>query len=624
MRHPQRGAATGSTGDSLRRHDSKGAAPFATALWALRVIWAISPAIFLSLCALVAVMGVLPGGLALTVRGLVDAAVPVLGQGQPEISPLVPWLVLAFGLSLIEAIGFKSDAYLKKRLTDELTLRTTTDILAHASKLDVAFFEDPRQRDLIARAQMDTAGQLARFANEMLLAATNLVRSISLICVLAFIEPLVLVVVPPFAIPFLLFQWKLAKTRYAEEYRRATKRRWTRYFVTQLTGPYSVGEAKLLELGPLLIDRFTGVMREFRDRDRRLHRRDFVGSSVAAVLTIVAVFVVFLRLATRTIQGASSLGDLAIFAGATARLRFALDNAISSATVAFEKALFISNFSQFMQIEPRISSSGTLTPPLDRGEIEFRDVTFTYPGSSKPVLTDLALKIASGETLALVGENGAGKTTLVKLLSRFYDPDEGQILFDGTDLREIVSAHLHRSISVVPQSFGRYEGTVADNIAYGDWRNLLDDSRRIEQLAKTAGVHEKIESLDDKYETVIGRNFGMVNLSGGHWQKIALARALAKDASLLVLDEPTSNLDARGEYELFCKFREMSEGRTTLLISHRFTTLGMADRIAVMAKGRIVELGTHEELLELGKVYASLYGLYAELAPATRSPRPIP
>jgi len=607
--------------DPSQSYDLKGGGYGAVAVWSLRLVWTVSPAILLTLGALVVVLGVLPAGLALTVRGLVDAAVSLLDQAQPRVSPLLPWLALAFGLSLVEAIGYKSDTYLKKRLTDELNLRTTTDILRHASALDVAFFEDSRQRDLVAKAQASAAGQLVRFVTEILLAATNLLRAISLIGLLAFIEPLVLVVVPPFAVPFLLFQWKLAKDRYAEENSRATKRRWTSYFVSQLTGPYSVGEAKLLELGPLLVDKFTGLMREFRDRDRKLHLRNFVGSSVAAALTIVAVFAVFLRVAGQTVVGASSLGDLAVFAGATARLRFALDGAISAGTVAFEQVLFISNLSRFMQVKPGISASGRLQPSLDGGELDLRNVTFAYPGSSKPVLKNLSLRIAAGETLALVGENGAGKTTLVKLLARFYDPDDGEILFDGIDLREIRSEHLHRRISLLPQSFGRYEATIADNIAYGDWRKLRDDHTRIEWLSKTAGLHEKVESLPEKYDTVIGRSFGTVNLSGGQWQKIALARVLAKDASLLVLDEPTSSLDARGEYEVFCKFRELAKGRTTVLVSHRFTTLGMADRIAVLAEGRIVELGTHEELLELKKVYSSLYDLYEKLAPTKRATR---
>jgi ABC-type multidrug transport system fused ATPase/permease subunit len=237
-------------------------------------------------------------------------------------------------------------------------------------------------------------------------------------------------------------------------------------------------------------------------------------------------------------------------------------------------------------------------------------VTFTYSGPNEPALKDISLYIKPGETVALVGENGAGKTTLVKLIARLYDPDEGSILFDGVDVKELSLVSLHSKISFVFQTFGRYEATVGENIAYGDLRKVMDDTEKIEQIARLAGVHNMIQAMPQGYNTMLGRIFGEYNPSEGQWQQIALARAFARHAVLLILDEPTSNLDARSEYELFSRFQEVAQGRTTILISHRFSTVSMADRILVMDKGQIVEQGTHQGLITQGGHYASLYRLH--------------
>ncbi|MFV1988901.1 MAG: ABC transporter ATP-binding protein, partial [Gemmatimonadota bacterium] len=254
--------------------------------------------------------------------------------------------------------------------------------------------------------------------------------------------------------------------------------------------------------------------------------------------------------------------------------------------------------------------------------IRIEDVTFTYPGGAEPTLRGLTFDIRAGETLALVGENGAGKTTLVKLLARLYDPTDGRILFDGADLRSIAPEEHLKRVGFVLQGFGRYETTVAENLAYGDWRRLLGDEEAIRDLAEATNVASLVEAMPEGYETHLGRMFGTHTLSGGQWQRLAVARAFARDCSFLVLDEPTSNLDALAERELFRRFKELSAGRTTLLISHRFTTLGMADRIVFIGRGRVVEIGTHVELMERRGAYASLYRVYEDLRPAAPSSSP--
>jgi ATP-binding cassette subfamily B protein len=283
---------------------------------------------------------------------------------------------------------------------------------------------------------------------------------------------------------------------------------------------------------------------------------------------------------------------------------------ILDAAMAIEKALHVSNLREFFSVQPRMRSAAGGPSPKGAGEIELKDVSFKYPGSDGWALRHMSMHIRAGETVALVGENGAGKSTLAKLIARLYDPCEGTVLFDGRDVRAIPLEDLHGRITFVFQNFGRYEATLSDNIGYGDWRRLLGDKEAIGKVAQSAGLGAMISRMPKGFDTMLGRAFGEFTLSGGQWQQVALARAFARDAVILILDEPTSNLDARAEYELFSHYRQIAEGRTTILISHRFSTVSIADRIFLVDRGQIVESGTHGELLAKDGHYASLYRLH--------------
>ena len=430
------------------------------------------------------------------------------------------------------------------------------------------------------------------------------------------VAAVVLLLAVAFAYPYLVLQWRLTRGYFRNENSRVTKRRWTSYFVSMVTDHKAVPEVRLLNLAPYLIRRFRTLMTEFRDQDRSLHVRGFVGSVTLVALMTGGLFLVFFRVISAVFQGRLTLGDVAVFGGATARLRLSLERAIGTLSAAIGEALYIANLRRFLSVTPAIVDGSRRCSGVARGEVEVVNLTFTYDGSTEPALHDVSLHIRPGEIVGLVGENGAGKSTLIKLLCRLYEPGSGSIRFDGTDIRELSIASYHQLIASVLQPVGRYEASAADNVAYGDWERLLGERAAVERVGREAGIDPLFRELPQGYDTPIGRRFGSRDLSGGEWQRVAIARALARPASLLILDEPTSSLDARAEFELFSRFRELAAGRTTLLVSHRFSTLSMADRIIVMEDGRIVEQGTHAQLIRDGGLYATLYSLHVRLMQA--------
>jgi ATP-binding cassette subfamily B protein len=367
-------------------------------------------------------------------------------------------------------------------------------------------------------------------------------------------------------------------------------------------------------LGEPLLKRYQALFTQFYQEDRAIAERRTIAGLGWGLLSTLAYYGSYAWIILRTIGGLITLGDMTMFLSIFRQSQGSIRLLLDSLNRMYESNLFLDNLMTYLQLEPRLVSppGGRIAPEPILTGIEFRHVSFRYPGSDVDVLRDINLKIQPGERIALVGLNGAGKTTLIKLLTRLYDPTHGQVLLDGVDLREYDLKSLHQRFGVIFQDFVRYQFTVGENIGFGQV-DALADLGRIKDAADRGGAASIIEDMPEGYDTMLGRRWEKgQELSGGQWQKIALARAFMRRAEVLVLDEPTSALDAEAEYEVFRRFGELVEGRIAVLISHRFSTVRMADRIAVLSAGRIIELGSHSELMQLDGAYARLFNLQAE------------
>lgn len=573
----------------------------------MQLAWKACPVILLIVLSSELIVSAVPAALAWCGRALINIISEETIKGSGDFQRVLPWLIISLGLALLNEVFNNISNYFSRRLKEELTLKIDIDSLDHSSKLDIAHFENPEFQDIALRASQNIAMHVTGFLNKVIQISSNCMKTIGLITILFIIDPLIVITVVPLLIPYFGFKWYQSKLRFNKEYTRATKRRWTRYFYNLLTNKEKILEVKLLNLAPSLIDKYNRLKVEFFREDHQIYKREFIGNFVFSSIFAILFYLLFARVSTRVMEGSLTIGDIAIFAGATRQL-FTLLTAISAqASGIMEGLMYVENLIIFLKTKPTIQNETQTFMTECKGDIEFQNVSFKYPGSDKNTLNDISFKIKSKETIAIIGKNGSGKSTLVKLIARFYDPDEGRILLDKVDLKNLSLQKLQDSISFVFQTPNRYEGPVKENISYGNSMKKINLSE-IKKFAKIAGAHQMIEEMPEKYSTNLGRQFGEYDLSGGQWQSIAIARAAAcQDASILILDEPAAGLDAQSKAELILNFSKLSKNRTTIMISHRFSTLELADRIIVLDKGKIIALGTHKQLLVNNKFYALMY-----------------
>jgi ATP-binding cassette subfamily B protein len=586
------------------------------------MVWETEPRYVVGILALRIARALVPLAVLWVGKLIVDEvvhAMTVVSPGGP-----IPWvrlaelLVLELGIALVGEGLTRLSALLESLLGDLFANRTSVELMRHAATLDLEQFENAEIYDKLERARRQTVGRIGLFT---LLLATiqDLITLATLGVALAVYVPWLLVLLAVAVLPSLLGETHFASLGYSLLYSWTPERRLLDYLRYIAASDVSAKELKLFGLSDFLVGRYDRLSREFYEANKALAvRRSLVSSLLAAVGTLgyygaYAVIIYLTVTGYRSPAGPFTIGVLTFLAGSFRQSRDLIQRVLLSLSQIFEQSLYLDDLFTFLAIEPRIrpTEGARAVPSPIREGFTFEKVGFKYPGAEQWAVRGLDFTLAPGERIALVGENGAGKTTLVKLLARLYDPTEGRILLDGVDLREYDLFSLRRNVGVIFQDFVRYDFLLRENIAVGNI-NRLEDQAGIEGAAGRSLADSVAGRLPGGYGQMLGRRFeGGVDLSGGEWQKVALARAYMRDAQLLILDEPTAALDARAEYEVFLRFSELTKGRMAVLISHRFSTVRMADRILVLRGGELVERGTHEELLSLGGLYSELFQLQA-------------
>ncbi len=578
----------------------------------LGMVWDTSPALVSITTALRLVRALLPLAMLWVSKLILDGVVAWIKRGNGDSAGLRKLVALELGLAVLSDLLARANSLADSLLGDRFTNRISVRLIEHATQLDLASFEDPVFYDKLERARRQTTGRIGLLA-AVLNVAQDTLSLISLSASLIVFSPWLMILLVAAVIPAFLGETHFTTLAYSVLYRWTPQRRLLDYIRLLGASNQSAKEVKIFGLGPHLAERYREVSeRIYEDNKKVAVKRASVGFLLNLVST-GGYYGAYAVVLIRTLAGALTVGMFMFLTGAFSRSRMYIEKILQSFTDISDQALYLKDLFEFFEMKPAIRSLPNALPaprPIRSG-FEFKNVAFAYPGSDRMVVENISFHLETQEKIALIGENGAGKTTLVKLLARLYDPTAGQILLDGVDLREYDVEDLRKEIGVIFQDYMRYELLVKENIGFGKIEDLADRSR-IEMAAQKSMAFQVIGKLPNGYDQMIGRRFdGGVDLSGGEWQKFALARAYMRDAQLLILDEPTATLDARAEYEVFRRFAELTKGRMAVLISHRFSTVRMADRILVLQNGRIFEQGTHAHLVALGGQYAELFELQA-------------
>ncbi len=578
-----------------------------------KLTWQASPTLTIVLAVITLASGLLPTVTAYLAKILLDSVVAAI-QHRGSTADIVRITLFQFGVLAATAISSSLTTIAQSLLQERMTLTIRHQVMRHASDLHLAYFEGSTSYDMLRQAAQEAPTRPLSMMTSALGLIRTLITFASMIALLVSISPLLALVALLAPIPAFISQSKYGSRAFWLTFMMSPIKRRMDYLSSLVTTDTYAKETKLFGLGPYFVDRFRKLGVVAYERQRKLTVKRNVSSTSWGLLSTLVGSAIALYIALEAVGGRLTLGDLALYTAAATSVQSSVTGLFTAFSGMYENNLYLDTLYKFLDTKPEITAPAKPRPlpsTVD-GHIQFESVSFSYPGADEPALHGVSFEIRPGETVAVVGRNGAGKSTLFKLLCRLYDPTAGRILLDGVDIREYDPAELRTKISAMFQDYVTYQGTAAENIGLGDL-NRLTDREHIEDSARRAGADERIARLPTGYDSPLGRWFDQgVSLSGGEWQKIALARAFQREAPILILDEPTSALDAQAEHDLFDRLHTLSRGRTTLYISHRFSTVRQAERILLLDHGKVAEYGTHEALMAADAGYAELFTLQAE------------
>ncbi len=583
---------------------------------ALRLVWQAGPGWTISSLAIVFLQGLLPLLTLYLMKLIVDGVIFAIGAADKVAAfrDVVLLIILAGVVALVNALLQLIGAYVKEAQSLTVTDHMYDILHAKSIEVDLEYYENPHYLDTLHRAQQEGPFRPTHILDGLMQVGQNGLSLLAMAGLLISFHWAVAVVLFAAAIPGVLVRLKYSKRLFRWQRKRTPAERRAGYYDWLLTGYNHAKEMRLFDLGGLFMGRFRDLRQQLRHERLELVKRRSAADFVAQASAALAVFGSFGFIAYRTVGGVITLGDMVMYFQAFQRGLGFLRQVLGGMAGLYEDNLFLANLYEFLDLKPKVKEPDHPRPvprPLQKG-IGFEHVSFHYPNGKRDVLKDISFLVEPGEVIALVGANGSGKTTLIKLLCRLYDPVDGAITLDGIDMRRFETGALRREISVIFQDYAQYYLTARENIWFGNC-DLAPQHEDIMGAARHAGSHDLISSLPKGYETILGKWFEEgEELSIGEWQKVALARAFLRESQIIVLDEPTSAMDAKSEYEVFRRIRQLLEGRTAILISHRFSTVRMADRIFAFEKGSISETGTHEQLVKSGGKYANLFEKQAQ------------